>query len=76
MKSTRAYCQFTEQIEGIWCDCCGEYFDDSFDLQEFICIQGEAGFGAQEPLEDGDIWDVDICPKCFFNAFGQIIRIH
>jgi len=70
-----------EEIErevSVTCDICGKtYFldkqsEDIFEVQEFIHIKNDCGYGSV--FGDGDIVELDMCQHCFKEKLGQYIR--
>lgn len=68
-----------EKIVSITCDICGKTYmydtenDDIFEIQEFIHIKNNCGYGSI--FGDGDTVELDMCQHCFKEKLGQYIRI-
>ena len=68
-----------EKIVSITCDICGKTYmydtksDDISEIQEFIHIKNNCGYGSI--FGDGDTVELDMCQHCFKEKLGQYIRI-
>ena len=56
------------------CDICKKEYKEEFEMQDFIHIDFEAGYGPE--AEDGTTVECDICVKCLKDKLGPYLRIN
>lgn len=68
MKKYKTIRKKVEVIDKISCDVCNRI------LHEDSIIQISKKFGYFSDNLDNDTWELDICPECINNTFGDKIR--
>ena len=63
----------TAVIKSITCDVCKEEYKETFDLQEFVHLDFDCGYGSI--FNDGNTIECDICQHCLKEKLGDYLRI-
>lgn len=63
MKITQTILKEFEELKAIQCDFCKNKYYDIFEIQEFIEITHQCGYGSV--FGDSQIINLDICQHCF-----------
>lgn len=68
--------QPVEVLDAIQCDACGKRYEaeDVFEIQEFLHIDFQAGYGSV--FGDENHIQADICQHCLKLRLGDVLRIH
>lgn len=61
-----------ETVVSYTCDCCLKTEDDDLFYQEWIHLQGVAGYASR--LGDGNRWSLTVCDQCLIDIFGDKIK--
>lgn len=72
MEHLRTIETIDSQLEGIWCDVCGTYYTNIFEIQEFFRVNDVGGYFSI--FGDGTKIMLDICQYCFKKKLGIYVR--
>ena len=73
MKHTILEMHQVEKIEAITCDACKVKYDDSMEMQEFLCHSDRGGFSSV--FGDGYLIEIDLCQHCVKEILGPYLRV-
>lgn len=72
MREYEVVTETRKQISAVTCDRCKVVLDDIWSLQECHCFSGRGGYGSY--MGDSDLWEVDICDKCWHEMVKDFVR--
>jgi hypothetical protein len=61
------------ELKKIICDSCKKEYMDEFEIQEFISIDKECGYGSI--FGDENVLKIDLCQYCVKKHFGSLLTI-